>query len=54
MSRKLTNDENEKIMVRSGIWQETWKNVQDRETHTVGPGKWQEKVKGVKYEKYTL
>ena len=41
-------------MIGSGIWRETWKNVQNRETHTVGPGKWQEKVKDVKYEKYTL
>ena len=54
MSRKLTKKKHEKIMVESGIWRETWKNVQNRETHTVGPGKWRKKVKDVKYEKCTL
>ena len=29
MSRKLTKEENEKIMVESGILRETWKNVQN-------------------------
>ena len=32
MSRKLTNEENEKIMVGPGKWRETWKNVQKRNT----------------------
>ena len=54
MLRKLTNEENEKIMVGSGIWRKIWKNLQNRETHTVGPGIWRETVKNVKYEKYTL
>ena len=40
MSRKLTKEKHEKIMVESGIWRETWKNVQNRETHTVEPGIW--------------
>ena len=34
MSRKLTNEENEKNMVGTEIWQETWKNVQN-EKHTL-------------------
>ena len=54
MLRKLTNEENEKIMVGSGIRRKIWKNLQNRETHTVGPGIWRETVKDVKYEKYTL
>ena len=33
MSRKLTIEENEKIMVGHGIWRETSKNVQN-EKHT--------------------
>jgi hypothetical protein len=37
MSRKLTNQENEKIMVVPGIWQETWKKRAKCETHPVGP-----------------
>jgi hypothetical protein len=54
MSRKLTNEENEKGMIGSGICRETWKNVENRETHTVGPGKWRDALKDVKYEKSTL
>ena len=54
MLRKLTNEENEKIMVGSGIRRKIWKNLQNRETHTVGRGIWRETVKDVKYEKYTL
>jgi hypothetical protein len=34
MSTKLTIEENEKIMVGTGIWRETWKNVQN-EKHTL-------------------
>ncbi|KRY24782.1 hypothetical protein T03_7186 [Trichinella britovi] len=45
MLRKLTNEENEKIMVGSGIRRKIWKNLQNRETHTVGPGIWRETVK---------
>jgi hypothetical protein len=35
-------------MVGLGIRQETWKNMQNRETQTVGPGKWRETVKDLK------
>ena len=45
---KTDNEENEKIMVGLGIRQETWKNMQNRETQTVGPGKWRETVKDLK------
>ena len=41
-------------MIGSGICRETWKNVENRETHTVGPGKWRDALKDVKYEKSTL
>ena len=54
MLRKLTNEENEKSMAGYGIRRKIWKNLQNRETHTVGPGIWRETVKDVKYEKYTL
>ena len=54
MLRKLTNEENVKIMVGSGIRRKIWKDLQNRETHTVGPEIWGETVKDVKYEKYTL
>ena len=30
MSRKLTNEENEKIVVGPEMWRETWKNVQKK------------------------
>jgi hypothetical protein len=33
MLRKLTNEENEKIMIGPGIWLETWKNLKMRNTH---------------------
>ena len=35
------------------IYRETLKKLQN-ETHTVKPGIWQETVKNVKYEKYTM
>ena len=34
MSRKLTNEENEKVMVGPGIWREKWNNVHN-EKHTL-------------------
>ena len=53
MSRKLTNEENEKIMVGPGIWRETWKNVQN-EKHALQDLENGEKQKNVKKEKCKL
>ena len=53
MSRKLTNEENEKIMVGPGIWQETWKNMQN-EKHTLQELENGETQKNVKKEKCKL
>ena len=53
MLRKLTNEENEKIMVGSGIRRKIWKNLQNRETHTVGCEIWRGTLKKVKNEKCT-
>ena len=42
---KTDKQENEKIMVGPGIWQETLKKRAKCETHPLGPGKLRETVK---------
>ena len=53
MLRKLTNEENKKIMVGPGIWRETFKNVKN-EKHTLQDLQNGRKQKKVKKEKCKL
>ena len=54
VSRKLTNVEKEKQTLYDLEYGKETDHQGKRKTHIVGPGIWQEKVKNMKFEKYTL
>ena len=53
MARKLTNKENDKLPLQDLEYGEETENMEN-ETHTIGPGIWQETMKNLENETHTI